>query len=117
MQEDFIIPVALFVSLAFTVTIGLWLRSRGQAQVQKTIRAAIEKGQELSPELLERMSGGIEPNQRDLRRGVVLSGLALAIGVFAVVLGQEAALRPVLGVACFPLLMGIAYLILWRAKR
>lgn len=116
MQEDIVVPVALFISIAVAVSTALWLRFRGRAEVQKTIRIAIEKGQDLSPELLERLGDAVEPRQRDLRRGVVSVGLALAFGIFAVVLGEKDAVRPILGLAAFPFLIGIAYLFLSRMK-
>ena len=116
MQEDVWVPIVLFVSLAAVVSAALWFRFRGRAEVQQTIRSAIDKGQELSPELLERLGDAAEPRQRDLRRGVVSIGLALAFAVFAVILGEEDAVRPIMGVASFPFLIGIAYLILSRMK-
>jgi hypothetical protein len=116
MQEDVVVPVVLFISIAVAISTALWFRFRGRAEVQHTIRTAIEKGQDLSPELLERLGDAVEPRQRDLRRGIVSVSLALAFGVFAVVLGEQDAFRPILGLASFPLLIGIAYLILARMK-
>lgn len=107
------IPIAFFIATVLVVWIVILFRYRGRRDVQATYRAAIERGQELTPELLERL-GERQPKNRDLRRGVVLLGTGLAFAIFGVVLGEEDAIRPMLAVGAFPFLIGAAYLGLWK---
>ena len=107
------IPIAFFMATVLVVWIVVLFRYRGRQDVQATYRAAIERGQELTPELLERL-GESQPKNRDLRRGVVLLGTGLAFALFGVVLGEEDAVRPMLAVGAFPFLIGAAYLGLWK---
>ena len=115
-MDEVLIPIVMFVALAIAISIGLMFRFRGRQEVQQTIRTAIDKGQELSPELLERLSDAVEPRKRDLRRGIVAVSVGIAFTVFAFVLGEEDAIRPLMGIAAFPFLVGVAYLILWRVS-
>ena len=75
---------------------------------------ALERGQPLSPELLDRLGQTPRPQRNDLRRGVVGICLGIGLGAFGLVLGQPDAMRPMLAVGLVPLLLGLAYLALWR---
>ncbi len=113
---EMFIPIALFGALVLIVWIIYAFRYKSQRDVQATYRAAIERGQELTPELLERL-GEAQPRNRDLRRGVVLVGLGLGLAAFGLVLGEEDAVRPLVAVGAFPFLVGVAYLGLWTFTR
>jgi len=53
-----------------------------------TVRMALERGQPLSPELLDRLGQAPPPRRNDLRRGVVGICLGIGLGAFGFVLGQ-----------------------------
>lgn len=117
--ESVLVPIVLFLSPALIVWIVSHFNARKRNTVHETLRLAIDKGQTLSPEMLEKMSLLTDPVRADLRRGV----LALAFGAAFAVLGllvslqEEEALTPMLGVACFPIFLGIAYIGLWAFSR
>lgn len=100
--------VALFLTVGAVLISFFYFRHRTRREMLGTVRAAIERGQELSPELLESLSGEAG-GQRDLRLGVIW--LALACGVAS--LGFAVDAEPLFGVAAFPLFVGLAYLVLW----
>ena len=78
MIEEFI-PIALFIVTAIIFWVVSHFRFRSKAEMQQTIRLALEKGTELSPELIDRL-GEPEPGKnKDLRRGLIW--MALAIGL------------------------------------
>ena len=85
-----------------------------KANMKFTIRQAIDKGHELSPDLLSRLGQPKDPKHGDLRRGVIFGAAGVAIAIFGVILGEEDAVRPLIGIATFPFLIGVAYLGLWR---
>jgi Domain of unknown function (DUF6249) len=115
-DEDVFIPITLFLSVAVVVSLYYWFRYRARGEMQLTIRTAIEKGQELSPEIIDRLGHPKAPRDRDLR--LALLWLALAIGLalcgWAVPDPSGYALRGVLAGAAFPFCIGVAYLIMWR---
>ncbi|WP_405229126.1 DUF6249 domain-containing protein [Lentisalinibacter sediminis] len=109
-----LVPITLFISIAVVFALAFMYRARQREQIQLTVRQAIDKGQELTPELLEKLGHtGAQPHS-DLRRGVIAVAIGLGIGVFGVVLGQEDAMRPLVAIAAIPLLIGVAYLGLWK---
>lgn len=109
-----LIPITLFLSLLG----GFWLyrhyRFRSQQQVQETLRAALARGDALSPETLQAMLPQADPNA-DRRKAVMCLMLALAVAGFAVLVGEQDAIGPLLGIACFPLFMSLAYFWLSRS--
>jgi Ca2+/Na+ antiporter len=109
---EMLIPITLFVVTFLVVWVVVLFRYRAKREIQATYRAAIEQGQELTPELLERL-GETQPKNRDLRRGVISLCIGLAFVIFALVLGEQDAVRPMIAVGMFPMLLGAAYLGLW----
>ncbi|HAY07830.1 MAG TPA: DUF6249 domain-containing protein [Hyphomonas sp.] len=118
-MEDVMVPVVLFLTPAVIVWIVSYFNSRKRTTIHETLRHAIDKGQELSPDLLEKMSLVTDPVRADLRRGVLFLAFGAAFGVLGALIGMEEseAVRPMLGVAAFPVFMGIAYIGLWAFGR
>lgn len=114
MDYTIFIPISLFVCLAVVLIFWAWYRHRTQAGLQETIRTALDKGFELTPEMIESLGQPKPRPHSDLRRSLV----ALAIGVgfiaFGFILDEEEAVRPLVAVGAFPILIGFAYLIMWR---
>ena len=92
----------------------IWLRYKGRNDTQDTIRMAIDKGQELTPELIDRLGHPKPAKNRDMRLGVIWLAAAAAFGIFSQAGPDDEANVIMLGVAAFPLFIGLAYLIIWR---
>ena len=111
--ED-LVPIVLFLAIALTYCVKYYYAHRTRQDVQSTVRVALERGDPLTPDLLDRLVQAPPPRRTDLRRGVIGIGLGIGLGVFGLVVGEEDAVRPMLAVGMVPLLLGLAYLILWR---
>ena len=112
------IPITIMISGAIVFIVFLFLRYRTRYDYQRTVRLAVEKGQQLTPEFLERLNDRAlkqerNPN-RDLRLGAISVAIGLAIGSFGLILGEPDAVRPLMGVGNLPLLVGLALLALWK---
>ncbi len=119
MGVEIIIPIVFFGSIVGTVWLVSFFNSRKRLTIHETLRHAIDKGQTLSPELLQNMSLVTDPVRADLRRGVLFLAFGAAFGVLGTLIGMEEseAITPMLGVATFPIFMGIAYIGLWAFGR
>ena len=106
------------VAPTILLAIFFWLRFKSRQDTQETIRTALDKGQDLSPELIDRLGHPKAPKDKDLRLGVIWLAVAVGIAMFGLVIPEEEATGPLLGIAGFPFAIGIAYLILNKfAKR
>ena len=125
-MEDFIPIIAIlsvFGSLTAIVVGPSYLKTRERRDMQKTVRAAIDKGQPLPPEVIEALSKETARNTlsrtRDIRRGIIW--LAIGVGVAAFSMINNVAFRGddwghasdgFLALAAIPATVGIAYLVL-----
>ena len=118
-MEDVIalsIPIVLVLAVAAVAGLRLRYRHLDRVAAQATIQGAIERGQALTPELVAHLTE-VDSGRGDLRRGAISIAISLAIVVFAVAIGEQDAVRPLAGIAAFPLLVGLAYLGLYRFAR
>ena len=104
-----------FLLVGVIVGFVTYFRFRRRREVQETIRIAIEKGQELPTEFLETISSPKEKPRKDqdLRRGVVLIAVGIGIGAFGVLVGEDDAVGPLMGIGSIPFLIGLALTALW----
>ena len=111
-----LIPIVMFLVVGFVFFLVLYFRHRNRAEMQQTIRLALERGTELSPELINRL-GEPEPSKnKDLRLGLIWLALALGLVLCGIVVPDPTgdALRGCLAGAAFPFAIGLAYMIMWR---
>ena len=99
------------------LAVFFWFRYKSRMQMQDTIRHAMDKGQELSPELIDRLGHPKAPKDKDLRLGVIWLAIAIGFAMLAFGIPEEEATGVILSVAAFPAAIGIAYLILHKFAR
>jgi len=110
------IPIALFIVAAVIFWLFFMYRHKTRAETQATVRLALEKGSELSPEFIKSISEPEPPRNKDLRRGLIwLSlGIGLALCGLATAFFSIEALWGCLAGAAFPFSIGAAYMIMWK---
>lgn len=110
------VPVTMFIGMTIVFCLFFWFRYRMRNDMQQTIRTAIEKGQELSPEIIDRLGQPPVSKYRDLRVALIWLALACGLALIGVAAPDPSgmALQGTLAGAALPLCIGIAYLIMWR---
>ena len=114
--EDIIVPSVFFSGITVVFALFFWFRYRMRHDMQKTIRSAIDKGQELSPEIIDHMGSPKPAPNRDLRIGMIWLGLAAGCVGFALAFRsiEQEVTSIFMGIAAFPLALGVAFLLIWR---
>lgn len=108
--------VALFVGPGY-------LKSRERREIQTTVRHAIDKGQQLPPDLIDAMTKDVAsklPSRtRDLRRGVLWLAIGIGVAAFSYLTSlswndheMNEAMAATLGLAAIPATIGIAFIVL-----
>ncbi len=84
--------------------------------MHKTLRKAIEQGQPLAPELIDRFERAPAPGVADQRIGFVLIALALALFAAGAIFASQDTdnFRAMAAIALFPLFVGAALLLRLR---
>jgi hypothetical protein len=117
MLEGILVPLAFFAMIAAIEVAPRYFKSQERQRLQETLRAAIEKGQPIPPEIVEAMATDVRlpPSPgRDLRKGVIWLGVAVGLVVMGLVVGLEEpdVTYPMLGVAAFPGFIGLAFIVI-----
>jgi hypothetical protein len=108
------IPLVGSICITFILITYFFLKSRDKSEVQKTIRDALDKGNQLTPEIIEKMSVVQSPKVTDLRRGIVLVSLGIAVFLAGWVAGDFKNTSPI---GMFPLMLGIGFLSVWKINK
>ena len=112
-----LIPIAFFAMIAAIFILPAYFKSRERRNLQDTLRVAIEKGQELPPEVINALTTDAKrpPSRlRDLRNAVIwlaIAGALVAIGVIRAF--DEGDMSDAYGwfaAACLPGFIGLAFL-------
>ena len=124
-MEDFI-PIigilATFGTITAIVFGPAYLKSRERRDMQATVRAAIEKGQPLPPEVIEALGKEATKNlpsrTRDIRRGIIWLAVGIGLAAFSVISdwnGNEwngGMDNGLLGISAIPITIGLAFIVL-----
>ncbi len=109
MGVEIVVPVASFVMLVFLVAIPFYFSYRKRRVVFDTLKATVEKTGTVDPHLVDAITAdNIGPNA-DLRRGILLLAVAGGLICLGMFIPEEEATAPLMGIAAFPGLIGLAY--------
>lgn len=118
MEPGLLIPIIAIVMgcgmpIAIVAIISI-NKARNNAELQKTLRMSIEKGQPLPPEFVESMSRTVPKAKNpmnDVRGGIILIAIALGL-MLASYIDNDFGIHHISGFAAIPGLIGVALLIL-----
>lgn len=118
-MDEVLIPITLFGMIAAIVIVPTWLKSKERQEMQATLRASLDKGQPLPPEVIDALTRQtVKPPvsaSRDLRTGVILLALSLGIAATFTFIGYSFGKDEAWGFGAFaaiPGTMGLAFIIL-----
>jgi len=128
-MEDFIPLFAIFAVFGTITAIIVgptYFKSRERQEMQATVRAAIDKGQPLPPEVIEALgkeaTRNIPSRTRDIRRGIIWLATGIGIAAFSLIndlrgFGDDWNDGPnfdggLLGLAAIPITIGLAFIVL-----
>ena len=122
---EVLIPLAFFAMIVAIVALPTYFKTKERTRLHDTLRVAYERGQPVDPALIEMIQRGekVRPTaERDLRVGIVLIAVALAMVTLGAMIGQvehdaDEGMWIMSGVAAFPGFIGLAFLAFWAAKR
>lgn len=109
------IPIFFFAMIAAIVIVPRYFRSLERQKMAETLKVAIERGQPLPTEVVDAMSSSVKTPptpQRDLRTGIIWLGVGVGLGAMGWALSFEDpdATLPLVGIACFPVFIGLAFI-------
>jgi len=113
-MSDLWIPITGVICLTIMIIVNVISSVKNKKEVQLTIRKLLDKGESITPELLDKL-GTFKSNKAiDLRRGLALASIGLAC-VFSGLIVNE--IRIGLAIGIFPLLLGGAFFLCWKTNQ
>jgi len=111
-----LIPIVMFLCLAVVMIALFWFRWRARDGMQQTIRMALDKGHELTPEIIDRLGNPKPSKYKDLRLGIIWLAISLGLALMAFAVGSFAAeaLQGTLASAALPFAIGLGYLLIYN---
>ena len=113
------IILIIFGTIGAVIIAPMYFRSQERQRMLETVRIAIEKGEPMPENLTEAIArtakaqAPVSP-QRDLRTGIIWLGIGVGLAAMGVLLGYDDpdATYPLIGIACFPAFIGIAFIVM-----
>lgn len=114
-----LIPYALFLLLGISLWMILAHRAQTNREIQQTVRLALDRGGDLTPEQIEQVSRGKTSPLLDVRRGIVWVAIAAGLALMGLLVPDPSgnAVRGMLSIAAIPLAIGMGYLVMHRISR
>ena len=112
MGVEVLVPGIVFGSVVLIFWVIYSSGAKRRAIELETVRAIVDKTGEASPELISAIGKPQRIKNADLRKGLVLIAIAVAFaGLGQLIPAGEEAAGPMLGVALFPGLVGLVYVV------
>lgn len=111
MDVAIVVPFIVFASTALVIIAAFYFNHRNRRTIYDVIRVAIEKTGTVDAALVEAIIRDRVGPYADLRKGVILIAIAIAFMVLGFMVDDTEAVGPMLGVASFPGLVGVAYVL------
>ena len=105
------VPIAFFAVFPICMLVLFHFRSKGLREKQLTLRAMVEKGVAIPPELLVTQDS-ITTMEKDRKKGLLFT--LFSLGLIAFLGLSESSPDRMWSVGLMPLFLGIGYLINWR---
>lgn len=114
---EVLVPIGFFAMIAAIVILPNYLKSKERAEMQATLRAAIEKGQPLPQEMIDAMTKQVKipaTALSDLRVGVIWLAVGIGIAIASYFFSYDHLDSPysLFGIAAIPVVIGATYIIL-----
>lgn len=112
-----LVPLSLFTCIVLVVAFSLYFRSRKTREIHGTLRAMVEKGAEIPPDLL---TPPTKPDG-DLRKGIIYLASGLGWILFALFFFPHVKGGPEVdglwSIGAIPGMIGLGYLLIWYLRR
>jgi hypothetical protein len=107
----------LFVIIGtFTLIIIMHMSNRYKLKVKthELLEKSIDKGVDVTPELLEKLNHDKSPRFKDFRRGIIMMAFGAAVFCFSLVIPADDTAKVFRGLSLLPLFIGAGFLLVWK---
>ncbi|MEE4245722.1 MAG: DUF6249 domain-containing protein [Kangiellaceae bacterium] len=114
---EFLIPIFITGFMAAVIIFFFYLSHKNKVAIQQTIQKSLDLGNPLTPELLDKLGTTQAPRVKDLKRGIVLGSIGLGCMFASLMINDPEGMVVFRVLGIFPLLVGAAFLLVWKLNR
>lgn len=119
---DAVVPFIVFTSLVVSLALVLRYKHQNKSELLRSIETIAKDTQALTPEVIKELARQHLSSGSDLKKGVILIAVALAIWGFSFCVdfpqrGNIDLNDGLYGLGCFPFLVGLGFLLLHRLEK
>jgi hypothetical protein len=112
-----LIPIVMFIVIGIAILGYFYWNHKNRASIMKTVQKAIDKGGELTPELLKQLGASADPRARDMRRGIIFLSLGIGGLLCSLFFGDPEVINGIRAGSVFPLMLGLGFLLVWKLNK
>ena len=116
-MAEVMIPIVLFIVIGIAVVGYFYWNHKNRASIMTTVQAALERGADLTPELLTQLGAAGNPRVKDMRRGIIFLALGVAGLLCSLFFSDTDVTNGIRAGSVFPLMLGFGFLLVWRLNR
>lgn len=107
------------IILTLTVIILLHMSNRYKLKVKthELLEKSIDKGIDVTPELIEKLHHDRSPRFKDFRRGIIMAAIGAAVFCFSLVIPEDDTAKVFRGLSLLPIFVGAGFLLVWKINK
>lgn len=114
MNAEILIPLLLMVLVAGIIFTYMNNSHKIKLKTHEILEKSIDKGYEMTPEILKGLNQTKSPRMLDLRRGIIILGIALATFIFGWIVPNGEASTVFKAMSLFPGFIGAGFILVWK---
>ncbi len=114
MSPEVAVLLLIVGSLVTIILVHLLTAHKRKIKTHELVEKSLEKGVDVTPELLEKLNNEQSPRFKDFRRGIIMVAISLAVLCFSLVIPDDDTAQVFRGLSVFPFFVGAGFLLVWK---
>ncbi len=117
MHTEVVVLFFIVGTLATIILVHLMNTHKTRIKTHELLEKSIEKGFDVTPELLDKLNNVKSPRFKDFRRGIIMCAIGAAVFCFSLVIPQDDGAVFFRGISLFPFFIGVGFLLVWKVNK
>ena len=117
MEPEVFIFFGIGIFLGTLILVHMMNSHKRKIKTHELLEKSNEKGFDITPELLGKLHDNQSSRFKDLRRGVIMGTIGLAVFCFSLVIPADDTAQVFRGLSLLPLFVGIGFILVWKINK
>lgn len=117
MEAEIVITFFIIGTLATIILVHMMNNHKTKIRTHELLEKSIDKGIDVTPELLDKLNNVKSPRFKDFRRGIIMCAIGAAVYAFSYIIPPDDAAKVFRGLSVFPFFTGVGFLLVWKVNK